>query len=379
MAPPTGYKVNPDELFSHARAVAQLQQPLDRVVAATQEVSPGISVAYGLMCQHFALTLLPVREHAENAVEKISRSVDSAANQLIKAVDTYVHSDDKNSQQLRDIGENLPANAHNGLLAKNTRWDWKDYNPTDGGPLTQMEGKDRGKGAGIVGNTWDLVVEIRDSSKQNYGAMVGHIASIGADGAGFVGDPVASVAGWAAGWVMEHIKPFKLILDGLAGNPEMVEGASHTWKNIHKELERLADHYTAAVKHGAGGWDGEAGDSYRQNAAEVIIDAMKAAANLAEVLSILVGASGELVNLTRSAVRDLTAQAIGELVSAGVQRLIPYKPPFEELSNARYLLNNAKNVVKYLIVFVNHYAKQVPLVIEAFKTVMNIIPKLDGV
>ena len=49
------------------------------------------------------------------------------------------------------------------------------------------------------------------------------------------------------------------------------------------------------------------------------------------------------------------------------------------LSNARYLLNNAKNLVKFLIVFVNHFGTQVPLVIEAFKTVVNIIPKLDGV
>lgn len=99
MAPPTRYKVNPDELFSHARAVAQLQQPLDRVVAAAKAASPnGISTAYGVLCQQFALVLLPVREYAEDTVEKISRSVDSAANQLVKAVDTYVTSDQKSSR-----------------------------------------------------------------------------------------------------------------------------------------------------------------------------------------------------------------------------------------------------------------------------------------
>lgn len=105
---------------------------------------------------------------------------------------------------------------------------------------------------------------------------------------------------------------------------------------------------------------------------------MKASANLALALSILVGVTGDMVNAVRSAVRDLTAQAIGELASAGLQRL-GYKPPFEELSNARYMLNNAKNVVKFLVVFVNHFSRQVPLVIEAYKTVASIIPKLDGV
>lgn len=378
MAPPTGYKINPGELYAHATAVAKLQQPLDRVVATAKVASPnGITVAYGVLCQQFGLLLLPAREYAEDTVEKVSLSVDSAVDQLVEAVDTYVKSDTMTSAQLRKIGANLPANDTGELVADGTKWDWKNYNPADGGVWANTD--NWAKGPGIAGTTWDLVVEIKESSKRNYAAIMGHIASLGSDAGGLIGDPVSSVAGWLAGWAMEHIKPFKLILDGLAGTPEMVEAASQTWDNIHKELTRLADEYTAAVKRGTGGWDGEAGEAYRALFATPIVDAMKAASNLALALSIIVGTSGEMVNAVRSTVRDLTAQAIGELASAGVQKILPYKPPFEELSNVRYLLNNAKNVVTFLIVFVNHFSKQVALVIEAYKTVAGIIPKLNGV
>ncbi|UVS78733.1 type VII secretion target [Actinokineospora sp. UTMC 2448] len=377
MAPPKGYTINPDELFSHARAVAQMQQPLDRVVGAAKEACPdGINVAYGLYCQFFAMTLSPVQEYAEDGIGKIARAVDSAANQLIKAVEAYVDSDENNAGQLRTIGANLPENAGNGLIAKGTGWDWKNYNPVDGGPLTNMDAQNGGKGAGLVGNTWDLVVEASDSGKRNYGVMAGHIASMGADGAALAGDPLGTAVSWAAGWVMEHVKPFRLILDGLAGNPEMIKGASLTWKNMSAELTRLANHY-ASVKDKTGGWQGEAGESYRDNVAATIINAMKAAANLATVMSIVVGVTGDLVNLVRSAVRDITAQALGQLVSAAAKRF--YKPPFEELSNVAFHLKNAKALVTFLIVFVNHFARQIPLILEACKTLANIIPKLDGV
>lgn len=105
-----------------------------------------------------------------------------------------------------------------------------------------MNREDGGKGAGVVGNTFDLVKEVANDGERNYGALLGHIASIGTDAGGIAGDPVSSTVSLLAGWAMEHIKPFKLLLDGLAGNPDMVEAASKTWKNVHDELKRLAEH-----------------------------------------------------------------------------------------------------------------------------------------
>ncbi|HEU5472397.1 MAG TPA: type VII secretion target [Actinophytocola sp.] len=371
MAPPKGIEVDPDELYAHARAVAGMQHPLDRVVAATKAVCPdGFSSAYGVLCQQIGLVLWYFRESAEDTIVKLDRSFDSTAKQLVKAVETYTESDKSNAQELRKLGESLPSNDPNWVIERNS---------SDGGFLSNWEkGEERVKGAGIVSSTWDLYQEISDSSKQNYASMVGHIAAMGVDTGGFIGDPVSSAVGWLAGWAMEHITPFRLILDALAGKPEMVEAASKTWKNIQGELDRLADHY-AAHKDRTGNWNGDAGDSYRQKVAQPIIDVMKSSANLAGALSIVVGTTGTLVDLARSAVRDLAAQAIGELASAGVQKIIPYKPPFEELSNARYMLNNAKSIVKFLIVFINHFSEQVLLVLEAFKAVAKSIPMLDGV
>jgi excreted virulence factor EspC (type VII ESX diderm) len=375
MTPSKGFAIKPDELYSHARAVAQMQQPLDRVVAAMQHVSvPGISVAYGVLCQLFAQTLVPVGEEAHGVVANLSRAVDSVANQLNKAVDTYVKSDEKTSQHLRKIGEDLPANVSNGLIVSGTTWTWENYSL-----VTSIDNSNWAKGAGVFDDFSDFVGEIGGASKRNYGAMVGYIASMGVNVGGFIGDPIASGAGWAAGWVIEHIGPFKVILDGLAGNPVMVNKASSTWNEVKKELDRLANHYALAIKLGAGGWDGEAGESYRQNAAHVIVDAMKASANLAEVMSIIVGTTGELVDLVRTVVRDLAAQAIGVLTSAAAQRFLGYKPPFEALSNVRYSLKTAKAIVTFLIVLINEFGTDVSRVVEAYKTVAKIIPKLNGV
>lgn len=144
MPPAPGYAFKPHELYAHATAVAKLQAPLDRVVAVTKDASPdGIDVAYGALCQFYALQLRGPREYAEDVVGKISRATDSAANQLIKAVDTYVQSETQSSAQLRKIGETLPPNAPK-LIAKNTNWSWKDYDFLSGDIMTNMDKENGG-------------------------------------------------------------------------------------------------------------------------------------------------------------------------------------------------------------------------------------------
>ncbi|MFI7672058.1 type VII secretion target [Actinophytocola sp. NPDC049390] len=379
MAPPKTFTIKPDELYAHARAVAQIQHPFDYLRAATKTVCPdGFNVAYGVYCQVLGAALIPAQERAQDAIGKMSTAVDGAVEQLLDAVDTYVHSDGQASQKLRELGAELSSNAPNKLIKDGTTWDWKNYNPLDGGPMTNMEPKNLTKGAGIVGDVYDLYTQIHNSAQRNYATMAGHVASISVNAAAIAGDPVGVAVASGAGWVMEHIKPFKLILDGLAGNPDMVNAASDTWKNIAGELDRLAGHYTAAVKHGTGNWNGDAGASYRDKFASPIVDALKSSAVLANALSIIVGTAGELVNMVRSLARDLTAEAIGILVVEGLKKL-GYKPPMDEIENVLYTLKTLKGVVSFLIVFVDEFARQIQLLLEAYKAVSAIIPKLNGV
>ncbi|WP_024877730.1 type VII secretion target [Saccharomonospora piscinae] len=376
MSSPHGYTIDPDELFSHARAVAQLQQPIDRLVAATDEAAPiGLSLAYGTNCQSFGLALDPAEQQAKDTARALSDAVDAAARSLTDAVDRYVRSEEQTSHVLREIGKDLPPDAHNDLIATGTSLNPMDYHPGVGSPWTNIDDKNGFKGGGIAGNIWDLKLEIENESERNYGEMMGQIASVGADAAGFAGDPLGTGVSWLAGWAMEHLKPFKIILDGLAGNPDVIQAASKTWKRVGDEWNRLAEHYTRALQHGAGGWDGAGGDAYRDTA-NTIIEAMKATANLAHTMSIIVGATGDLVNCVRNAARDLTAQAAGKLAVYAAKSF--YKPPFEALSDLRFHLKNLKTLVSFLVVLVNHFGREIPLVIEAYKTVATIVPKLNG-
>jgi hypothetical protein len=379
MAPPKDFTIRPDELYAHARAVAQMQHPFDYLRGAAKAASPGgINMAFGLYCQPFGAAVTGVQNYAEDTIEKLSTSVDDATQQLIEAVGTYVRSDKMTVRELRAIGAELPSNAPNDFIKSGTRWDWKNYNPVDGGPFTNMNHDNWAKGSGVVGDVWDMWLEIEKESKRNYATMAGHVASISAGAAGAVGDPIATLGAGLAGWAMEHIKPFKLILDGLAGNPDMVKAAAETWREIAKELRRLAGHYTAAVKFGTGNWNGDAGESYRDNFASPILDGLKGTATLAQAVSVLVGTAGEMVNMVRTLARDITAQAVGMLASAAASR-IGYRPPLQELEYVRFTLRTLKGVVSFLVVAADQFTHAIRLVVEAYKTVSAIIPKLNGV
>jgi hypothetical protein len=379
MAPPRTFTIKPDEMYAHARAVAQLQHPFDYLKAAAKAASPnGFVMAYGLYCQVLGAALIPAQDNAEDAIAKMSTAVDGAVQQLIEAVDTYVHSDEQTSRTLREIGAELPSDAPNKFIADGTKWDGKNYNPLDGGALTNTEPKNLTKGSGVVGDIYDLYTEIHNESTRNYATLAGHVASISINAAAIAGDPVGSSIASLAGWAMEHIKPFKLILDGLAGNPDMVNAAGETWKNIAGELDRLVGHYTAAVRYGTGNWNGDAGESYRDSFASPIIDALKSTAIYAKSLSIVVGTAGEMVNMVRSLARDLTAEAVAILAVEALKR-IGYTPPMDAIENVRYTLKTLKGVVSFLIVFMDEFAKEIQLLLEAYKTVSAMIPKLNGV
>jgi hypothetical protein len=378
MTPGKRATVELPELLSHARAVVQMQQPLDRVLAAVKEATPdGFDMAYGLYCQPIALVMRPFRENAEDIAAKVRKSVEATSDQLIKTVDSYDGADTGNAQMLRGIGANL-STAGNGLVAKGTKFDIDAYNPTKGGTRTQWDEENWAKGGGIVGDVWDLYLEITDKNKQNYGTMAGHIASIGANAASATADPIAALGSLAATWVLEHIKPLKLVLDGLAGNPEVVKAAATTWKNIGEELKRLGKHYTAAVNAGTGGWNGVAGSAYREKTAKNIIDVLESTGTLALTMSVVVGSTGEVVNLVRSAVRDLIGEAVGMAVSAFFQRFLAYKPPLEQLRHIAETGKKCKKLIDIMLAVVD-LGPMVPMMLEAFKTVTAIIPKLDGI
>jgi hypothetical protein len=383
--PAIDLSVVPDELYAHARSVLGLQHPMDRVVGAAKAASPDyLDMAYGELCQPFALALHPLREQAEDGAAKISAALESVSNELIKAVELYDKTDTTHAQELHLLGAALPSSDKNWVIADGTNFDLKDYDPTSHGgkgeyyAFTGLGKDDRFAGAGVVDDVWAATQEITDKSKQNYGLISGQIATLGLDGVAIGADPIGAFAGWAAGWLMEHVKPLKLMLDLVTGNPKAVAAAAKTWKTIGDEMIRLGKAYAEAVRNGTGHWNGAAGHGYREHAAKNIVSALLSSGTLAHTLSIVVGMTGEVVDMVRAAVRDLIGEAAAKGADALAKRVFGYMPPSEIADLAR-MIEEGKMLIKLLARLIGETAAVFPRLVDAYKAVTKIIPMLDGI
>ena len=134
------------------------------------------------------------------------------------------------------------------------------------------------------------------------------------DLAGFA-DPISSLAQWAVSWVFEHVTIFRVGLDMLAGNPDVIAAYSTTWANIADQLGQVGYQFTSTMTNGPGTWRGQAHDNYTKMAGDVG-RALAGAQQVAAGMSQLIAALGQLVAGVRNLVKQLFAMAVGELVDA---------------------------------------------------------------
>lgn len=148
------------------------------------------------------------------------------------------------------------------------------------------------------------------------GLTQGAVGALGALGA--VADPLAAVASAGVGWALEHCGPLRDALDSLAGDPGRIESFAATWGNVSQELTGAADQFAADVKADTAQWNSTAIDAYRMLAtaqAHMITAIGTASAAIGEA----VGLGGVVVATVRSTVRDLIAEAVGQIVSKALQ------------------------------------------------------------
>lgn len=95
-------------------------------------------------------------------------------------------------------------------------------------------------------------------------------------------------------------------------------------------------------------------------------------------MSIVVGVTGDMVDCARSIIRDLIGMALGDLVKAGMKRL-GLQVPTDELADLLRYIKMGKQVLTLLIKIVDSFGGNLPMIIEAYKAVANMVPKLDGI
>lgn len=135
-----------------------------------------------------------------------------------------------------------------------------------------------------------------------------------ADVAEFLLDPIASLAGSVAGFLLDYMPPLPQMLDSIAGSPQAVEAKAHTWENVAGRLTSCAAGYTAAVDRALEGWSGPAASAYRSYASVFRTGLDTMSTTCAGVGAVMQGASA-VVGFVRSIVRDVIADLVGKLIS----------------------------------------------------------------
>lgn len=185
-----------------------------------------------------------------------------------------------------------------------------------GGPIVRTSGEsDWLNGLGLVDSISDLHSAI-GSGEWGERLVTGTSTAIGMVGAAL--NPFGAISSAGVGWLLEHVRVFSDMLDALAGSPEDIAATAATWSNIADELGAAAGDHARAVTADVPDWQGEAADAYRAAAGQDN-EVLATAATAAQALHASVIGAGTVVAVVRSTVRDMIAQAVGELISIALR------------------------------------------------------------
>ena len=165
-------------------------------------------------------------------------------------------------------------------------------------------------GAGGAENVYGIVQSIQNGDWDSAGL---NTLGAGVDAVGLAADPLATLASWGVGWLIETVPFLREPFDALAGNPDAISGMASSWENIGKELKETGKEYGQSAQ-GTTGWEGKAGDTYRKLGADTAktVDAIGAAC---DGMQGAVQGAGVVVGAVRGIIRDLIAGAVGEIIS----------------------------------------------------------------
>jgi hypothetical protein len=172
-------------------------------------------------------------------------------------------------------------------------------------------------GAGVLDNAMSAWkgIERGDWAEGIANGAVGALGLLGA-----IADPLAAAISAGVGWVLEHCGPFREALDKLAGSPDVINSYAATWHNVSNALKSAAEELRGIVNADTAQWRSSAVDAYRGVAgaeAEMLMATGVAAAGVGSAVTM----GGVVVATVRATVRDLIAEALGNIISKALQAL----------------------------------------------------------
>ncbi|MFI7000908.1 hypothetical protein [Nocardia sp. NPDC050175] len=162
-----------------------------------------------------------------------------------------------------------------------------------------------------AGDAWQTYVDLQGANLLD-GLLGG--GGVGLDVEEMFTDPFGYVGSQIAGWMLEHVEPYRKVVDGLAGNADMVKAYADSWANISKALTGVSTDWQTAVQTDTAKWTGAAADAYRNRATEMT-DHINAAGGVAASMSEVIAKTKEIVGAIRGLVGDILASLAGALIA----------------------------------------------------------------
>lgn len=157
----------------------------------------------------------------------------------------------------------------------------------------------------------------------NLGEITLNYAVVGLDMLGVMANPVEALATSVISFIIEHLKPFRDVLDWTTGDPDGVQSAVERWNTIAADLHELGiDHRDSATKL-APTW--RAGDTESFSNGDKVInfraDQIDGARMACIAMADLTASSGTWVAAARGIIRDIIAAYVWDQLKKAAVKL----------------------------------------------------------
>lgn len=212
----------------------------------------------------------------------------------------------------------------NPLVAPRSRFDWEEYKPdlrkgVPGNPYGPwLTNEDRPYAGVALWTDADAIVKEIESG-DDFELVLEWVTGT-LDALGLVIDPFGALISAGVGWLLEHVKPLKLMLDLTAGEPTIIQAKSDTWGNVSVALKDAAAEYDMSVGPQTAEWSGKAADAYRNwsKKAAALVDTT---GKCAEGMAALIKMAGIAAATLRTFLRNIIATLVGKLVDWALELL----------------------------------------------------------